>query len=97
MELEGASLREESTRLRSQVERLRGEKQASEEQRGEEAMMLAALREELQTLRDTERRAKDERVASAQVGHCAEKRWNKKRSSESNGCCSTHDFQTYYL
>ncbi|XP_021941575.1 rab11 family-interacting protein 4 isoform X1 [Zootermopsis nevadensis] len=67
LELEGASLREESTRLRSQVERLRAEKQASEEQRGEEAVILAALREELQTLRDVERRAKDERIANAQV------------------------------
>lgn len=73
MELEGASLREESTRLRSQVERLRAEKQASEEQRGEEAVILAALREELQMLRDAERRAKDERIANAQVGKCAEK------------------------
>jgi hypothetical protein len=73
LELEGASLREESARLRSQVERLRAEKQASEEQRGEEEVMLTALREELQSLRDIERRAKDERLASAQVGCCAEK------------------------
>ncbi|XP_023704902.1 rab11 family-interacting protein 4A isoform X2 [Cryptotermes secundus] len=66
LELEGASLREECTRLRSQVERLRAEKQASEELRGEEQVMLAALREELQTLRDIERRTKDERRVNAQ-------------------------------
>jgi hypothetical protein len=40
--------------------------------------MLAALREELQMLRDTEWRAKDERVANVQVGHCTEKHRNKK-------------------
>jgi hypothetical protein len=68
MELEGATLREECTRLHSQVERLRAEKQASEDQRGEKELMLAALREELQTLRDIERRVKEERLASAQVG-----------------------------
>ncbi|XP_069688115.1 rab11 family-interacting protein 4 isoform X4 [Periplaneta americana] len=67
LELEGASLREESTRLRAQVERLRAEKQASEEQRAEGGLMLAALRDELQTLRDVERRAKDERIAGAQL------------------------------
>jgi hypothetical protein len=72
LELEGASLREECTRLRSQVERLRAEKQASEELRGEEQVMLAALREELQTLRDIERRTKDERRVNAQVGSWAE-------------------------
>lgn len=67
MELEGATLREECSRLHSQVERLRAEKQASEDQRGERELMLVALREELQTLRDIERRVKDERLASAQV------------------------------
>lgn len=67
LELEGASLREECTRLRSQVERLRAEKQASEDLRGEEHVILAALREELQTLRDIERRTKDERILNAQV------------------------------
>ena len=72
MELEGATLREECTRLHSQVERLRAEKQASEDQRGEKELMLAALREELQTLRDIERRVKEERLASAQVGGCTE-------------------------
>jgi chromosome segregation ATPase len=68
MELEGTALREECSRLHSQVERLRAEKQASEDQRGEMELTLAALREELQTLRDIERRVKDERLASAQVG-----------------------------
>jgi hypothetical protein len=72
MELEGATLREECSRLHSQVERLRAEKQASEDQRGERELTLAALREELQALRDIERRVKDERLASAQVGGCAE-------------------------
>jgi hypothetical protein len=73
MELEGATLREECARLHAQVERLRAEKQASEDQRGEKELMLTALTEELQTLRDMERRLKDERLASAQVGGCAEK------------------------
>jgi hypothetical protein len=59
-------------RLRSQVERLRAEKQASEDLRGEEQVILAALREELQTLRDIERRTKDERMMNAQVGSWAE-------------------------
>jgi hypothetical protein len=54
------------------VERLRAEKQASEDLRREEQMMLVALREELQTLRDVERRAKDERMVNAQVGSNAE-------------------------
>ena len=72
MELEGATLREECAWLHSQVERLRAEKQASEDRRGEIELMLAALREELQTLRDMEWRFKDERLASVQVGGCAE-------------------------
>jgi hypothetical protein len=72
LEQEGASFREECTRLRLQVERLRAEKQASEDLRREEQVILAAMREELQTLRDIERRAKDERMANVQVGSWAE-------------------------
>lgn len=67
LELEGASLREECMRPRSQVGRLRAEKQASEEPRGEEQATLAAPREESQTLRDTEQRTKDERMANARA------------------------------
>ncbi|KAJ9586134.1 hypothetical protein L9F63_020224 [Diploptera punctata] len=67
LELEGASLREECTRLRAQVERLRSEKQTSEEMRGEAESMLDTLRDEVQALREIERRAKDERIASAQL------------------------------
>jgi hypothetical protein len=61
-----------------QVERLRTEKQASEELRRDEQVMLAAMREELQALRDIERRTKDERMTNAQVGSWAEEAYNKK-------------------
>jgi hypothetical protein len=72
MELEGATLREECARLHAQVERLRAEKQAYEDERGEKELTLTALREELHTLRDIERMVKDERLASAQVGGWSE-------------------------
>jgi chromosome segregation ATPase len=67
LELEGRSLREESTRIRSQVELLRAETATLEELRREGHLMMEALREELQTLRKVERRAKEEKLVNAQI------------------------------
>jgi chromosome segregation ATPase len=67
LEQEGKSLREECKMIRLQVESLRAEKEALEKLRREEEVILSALNDEVQTLRDAERIAKDEVRVNSQM------------------------------
>nr|CAD7590995.1 unnamed protein product [Timema genevievae] len=60
LELEGASMRDETSRLRSQVERLRYEKAMVEEKLGEAEIKIASFQVENKELRELERRIRED-------------------------------------
>uniref|UniRef100_A0A1B6CQH5 FIP-RBD domain-containing protein n=1 Tax=Clastoptera arizonana TaxID=38151 RepID=A0A1B6CQH5_9HEMI len=67
LELENSSLKDEATRCRNQAEKLRSEKIKIEEQLGVTEGILLSLKEEINSLRDQERKHKERAEANQQL------------------------------
>lgn len=67
LEQTNASLKEEATRCRSELEAQRKEKERLKENLEESQMLIASLKEEIHMLREQEKRYKDQKNAAEQV------------------------------